>query len=166
MALTPLDIHNKEFRRGFRGYQEDEVDEFLDEVVREFELLIKENNSLKEELESLKVRLDQYQTIETTLQNTLVVAQGAADEVKHNARKEAELIVQEARSEAEKIIQAAYERQKSMAVEMDELRRQMALFRARMRSMLLAQIEILAQEDADETRQEGAGMPQDLPKLA
>ncbi|MCL5046489.1 MAG: DivIVA domain-containing protein, partial [Actinobacteria bacterium] len=55
LPLTPLDIHNKEFKKVFRGYSEEEVDEFLDEVTRDFESLIKENSSLKDELaEALK----------------------------------------------------------------------------------------------------------------
>ena len=50
MALTPMDIHNKEFARSFRGYDDEEVDRFLDEIIEEFERLYKENLELKERL--------------------------------------------------------------------------------------------------------------------
>ncbi|HBG77212.1 MAG TPA: septum formation initiator, partial [Clostridiales bacterium] len=54
MSLTPMDIHNKEFARKFRGYQEDEVDEFLDAIVDEFEKLHKENIDLKDKVHALE----------------------------------------------------------------------------------------------------------------
>ncbi len=52
MPLTPLDIHNKEFSRGFRGYDEDEVNEFLDQVIKDYEMVLREKNSLKKKCES------------------------------------------------------------------------------------------------------------------
>ncbi len=48
MPLTPLDIHNKEFGRGFRGYDEDQVNEFLDQIIKDYELVIREKKALEE----------------------------------------------------------------------------------------------------------------------
>lgn len=143
MALTPLEIHNKEFRKTFRGYSEEEVDEFLDEIVRDLEAMIRENAQLKDDLGQAKARLDQYQTIEATLQSTLVVAQQSADDLKVNARKEAELIVQEAQDEAERIVAAARAQETKLHEDMQEAQRQFALFRSKIRSALMGQLELL-----------------------
>lgn len=150
MALTPLDIHNKEFRRSFRGYNEDEVDDFLDQVTRDFEALIREKEELTEQLSQAQARIEQYRNLETALQNAIVVAQSAADEVKANARKEAELILQEAHAEAERIIHAAQERQRRIQDEAEEAKRQLALFRGRVRALLMSQLELLDGVEAPE----------------
>ena len=87
MALTPMDIHNKEFTRSFRGYDEDEVDLFLDEIVEEFEGLYKENIELKDRLSMLADQISNYNTMENTLKETLVTAQSAANEVSICSKK-------------------------------------------------------------------------------
>lgn len=145
MALTPLEIHNKEFRKTFRGYSEEEVDEFLDEIVRDMEILIRENNQLRDDLSQVRGRLDQYQAIESTLQSTLVVAQQSAEDLKENARKEAALIVQEAHDEAERIIAAARQQEEKLLADLQEAQREYAVFRSKVRSILLAQLELMAE---------------------
>lgn len=158
MPLTPLDIHNKEFKRSFRGYNELEVDAFLDEVVRDFEALLKDNASLKEQVQALSARLDHYRQLENTLQNTLIVAQETAEEVKASARKEAELIVREAQLEADRIVKMAEERVQRLQEMAENLRRQIQLFRAKARTMLEAQMELLeADWGMDEAHEEGRG---------
>jgi cell division initiation protein len=69
MPLSPLDIHNKEFGRGFRGYNEDEVNEFLEQVIKDFELLLKDKKDLEEKLKSSSERVGHFTTIEMTLKN-------------------------------------------------------------------------------------------------
>ena len=98
--LTPLDIQNKEFRRRLRGYCENEVDEFLDQILEDYEMLYRQNASLKDEVSRLKEETDRYQNLEETLRNTLVLAQKAADETRANAQKEADLIRAEAQAKA------------------------------------------------------------------
>lgn len=107
--LTPLDIHNKEFKRGLRGYDVDEVDGFLDEVIKDFEMLYKDNLDLKEQLKKYEDSLKQYKDMEETLQNTMVLAQRMAEESQKNAEKESELIIWEARKKAEDIVRDAYD---------------------------------------------------------
>ncbi len=156
VPLTPLDIHNKEFRKTLRGYSENEVDEFLDEVIRDFENLIKENTLLKDELSEARGRLDQYKNLENTLNNTLILAQGTADELRTNARREADLIVQEARAEADRIIVAKQEKAREVQQKIEELHRQLAMFRARGRSMVLAQLELLDQAEREDLAEQTA----------
>ena len=103
MPLTPVDIHNKEFSRSFRGYDEDEVDQFLDLIVEDFERLYKENLELKERVSLLKEQADYYKSMEATLRDTLVTAQKTAEEVEASAHKNAELIIKEAEQEAQKL---------------------------------------------------------------
>jgi cell division initiation protein len=143
MSLTPLDIHNKEFGRTFRGYKEDDVDEFLDEVVKELEGYIRENIRLKDELEKFQANVDQYRKMENTLNSTLIVAQETAEEVRSAARREAELIVRESEEKAEKIITDARERAKQVAAENEHMRLQTQLLKSRLKTLLQSQLDLL-----------------------
>lgn len=143
MALTPLDIHNKEFARRWRGYNPNAVDEFLDQVIREFDALIRENNAFKEQVESMAGRLQQYEKLEDTLNRTLIIAQQTADDLKAIARKEADLIIQEARAQAERIVADGQRRVQSVLAEKDQLQQVVETLRTQVRSLLKAQIETL-----------------------
>ncbi len=85
--LTPIDIHNKEFTKGFRGYNETEVDEFLDQIVNDYEKLCRTNEELKERIARSERDVEQYKRLENSLQDTLLVAQRTAEEVTSAARK-------------------------------------------------------------------------------
>lgn len=150
--LTPLDIHNQEFKRGFRGYNEDEVDEFLDRVVKDYEQIYRENIDLKENIDRLKTKVEHFQHLENTLHNTLVVAQETAEEVKLNAKKEAELIIKEAKSDGQKLIDDANEKVRQKLSEYGELQKQLQLFRTKMQTIVLTQLELLksAGDEEDE----------------
>ncbi|WP_028962346.1 DivIVA domain-containing protein [Sulfobacillus thermosulfidooxidans] len=145
MPLTPLDIVNKEFKHGFRGYNEDDVNEFLDEIVRDYEALIRENDELKENTSGMTERLEQYRKLEATLQNTLVIAQQTAEEVKAAARKEAELIVREAEAKAEEIIRNAEVRVREAENQLSQLRYETEKFRAQIKSLLEAQLRLVTE---------------------
>ena len=147
--LTPLDIHNKEFKRGFRGYSEEEVDAFLDEVVKDYEKLYRENIELKETLDRVNSKLEHYQHMENTLHSTLVIAQETAEEVKLNARKESELQIKEAEIRGQKLVEESMSKVRRLHGEYEELQKQSHIYRTRMRTLLQAQLEMLqnAQED-------------------
>ncbi|WP_053958566.1 DivIVA domain-containing protein [Sulfobacillus thermosulfidooxidans] len=145
MPLTPLDIVNKEFKHGFRGYNEDDVNEFLDEIVRDYEALIRENDELKENTSGMTERLEQYRKLEATLQNTLVIAQQTAEEVKAAARKEAELIVREAEAKAEEIVRNAEARVREAENQLSQLRYETEKFRAQIKSLLEAQLRLVTE---------------------
>ncbi|MBO2943189.1 DivIVA domain-containing protein [Paenibacillus sp. F411] len=143
MSLTPLDIHNKEFSRRLRGYDEDEVNEFLDQVIKDYESVIRENKEMKNQLMAMQERLDHFMNIEETLSKTIIVAQEAADEVKINAKKEAELIVKESEKNADRIINDALGKSRKIALEVEELKKQASIYRTRFRSLVEAQLELL-----------------------
>ncbi|TWH49056.1 DivIVA domain-containing protein [Sporomusa sp. KB1] len=148
--LTPLDIHNKEFKRSFRGYKEDEVDEFLDGVIKDYETLYRDNIERKETIERLNSKLEHYQHMENTLHSTLVIAQETAEEVKLNAKKETELIIKEAEISAQKLVEEALAKVRRMTGEYEELQKQSKVFRTRLRTLLQAQMEMLNNVDEDE----------------
>lgn len=147
MALTPLDIHNKEFSRSFRGYDEDQVNEFLDQVIKDYESLIRENKELQNQLAAIQERLDHFANIEETLSKTIIIAQEAADEVKNNAKKEAQLIIKEAEKNADRIINESLTKARKVSVEIEELKKQASIYRTRFRTLIEAQLELLSKED-------------------
>ncbi len=136
MRLTPLDIHQKEFRRGIRGYNEEEVDSFLDEVATEFERLFQENIDLKEQVERLQKKLAQYENFEQTLQDTMLAAQKSAEEIQNNARRAAELIIRDAELKAKEIIQEAFTQKQEQQAEINSLKKLANDFKERFHTLL------------------------------
>lgn len=117
--LTPMDIHNHQFKKSMvRGYNENEVDDFLDKIVVDFEKLLRENERLQNELALLETEIDKYRRLEKTMNDTLLMAQRTADDVisaarknademKENTARECQNIREQARLEAQKKIEAA-----------------------------------------------------------
>lgn len=101
--LTPVDLETTVFRRGFRGYQVREVQDFMARLTLDYGRLYRENIEFKEKLEALESRLAAYQKTEDTLQNTLLLAERTAEEVKQAGQKQAELILREAEHRAEQV---------------------------------------------------------------
>lgn len=87
LALTPMDIHNKQFAKGFRGYDEDEVNEFLDQVIKDYETVIREKEELFSKVNELEERLNHFSNIEETLSKSILVAQESAEELKRSSKK-------------------------------------------------------------------------------
>jgi cell division initiation protein len=149
MPLTPLDIHNKEFSRRLRGYDEDEVNEFLDQVIKDYEALIRENKELQNQVLALQEKLNHFANLEETLSKTIIIAQEAADEVKNNAKKEAQLLIKEAEKNADRIINEALAKSRKIALEIEEMKKQAAIYRTRFRTLVEAQLELLNQDGWD-----------------
>lgn len=105
--ITPMDIHNKTFSGQIRGYSKDEVNAFLEELATDYEKIYREHRAMEEEMDTIRTKLRNYEKMESTMSNTLVMAQETADNVKKNAHKEAELSIREAQSEAQKIVSDA-----------------------------------------------------------
>jgi cell division initiation protein len=127
--LTPVDLETTVFRRGFRGYRTKEVQEFMERLTVDFERLYKENIEMKEEKEKLLAQLAQYQQIEETLRNTMVIAQQTADEVKTASQKQGELILREAQHRADQIRARVREEIQGELQQLAELKQQTELFR-------------------------------------
>ncbi len=147
MTITPMDIQNKEFERSFRGYDIEDVDEFLDRVAKDIEGLMRENLELKDQINQLLEKNKNYQKLEETMHNAIVVAQETAEEVKHSAKREADLIKREAESESKRIIEEARSRSGKIMSEQEELFKQAQIFKMRFRSFVEAQLATLERED-------------------
>ena len=150
MQMTPLDIKGKSFGKGVFGYNNDEVNQFLDNVSQEFEALYTENYELREKTKRLEVEITHFRQLENTLQQTLILAQQTADELKNTARREAELIIKEAENDrAHKIA----ETQITIEGINDEIRRlagRRDLLRTQLRSFLTSHLDLEKLQEQDD----------------
>lgn len=147
MAITPNEISNKDFKKVFRGYDIDEVDEFLEQLVDDYEKIYKENLSLKERINLLNEKIEHYSNIESTLQNTLVLAQKAAEQAKENSKRDAELIIKDAQETANNIIRKAEEHVLDINKEHEILKQQYSMFKSRFEGMLKAQLDTIGKSE-------------------
>ena len=160
--ITPLDIENKRFGKQMMiGYNVDEVHDFLDEVMEHYESNYKEVAMLRTKVEELESALTRYKTIESTLQNTLVMAQSTADEVKNVARQQADQIINEAQREAENIIRASKDSALRAVDELEqqirnkeqqytEARKQFDIYKAKMEALLISQSELIKEMNKED----------------
>lgn len=137
-----MEISNKEFKKAIRGYNEDEVDEFLDKIAEDYENIFKENSALKEKVFVLNEKLEHYSKIESTIQNTLVLAQTAADQSKTNAQKEADIILRSANDTAQKIIDKANNDVVQINDDYEKLKQEFIKFRSKYRNFINTQLDI------------------------
>lgn len=141
---TPLDIENKKFsKQMMNGYSVEEVDDFLDELTVDYEKIYKQSTESNTKIESLMQELEKYKNIESTLQNTLIMAQSTADEIKKVAKQEADQLIREAQGKAK---EATMEIKKDIAIktkELDDLQKQFDVYKAKMESLLISQLELL-----------------------
>ena len=151
-----MDIHNKDFKRSFRGYDEDEIDDFLDQVVNDYEKLFRENDRLKEDLERSKKDNEQYQQLEKNLKDTLLVAQKTAEEVTTNARKNAEEMREntakecqnmrrEAEMHAKSQLDEAADRVRAIVAEYDRLVREKNQFLRKIKVAMESELAVLSE---------------------
>lgn len=149
MKLTPMDINNKEFKRVLRGYSPEEVDEFLDEVVESYEELFKEKSKLEEKLAAASEQINHYSKIETTIQNTLLLAQNAADSAKETAQREADLMLKNANEAAQKILDRANSDIVTINDEYEKTKQEYIKFRAKYKNFVKTQLETFEDLERD-----------------
>ncbi len=148
--LTPLDIENKKFsKQMMNGYSVEEVDDFLDELTEDYEKLYKEVADSKNKLEELQENVEKYKGIENTLQNTLVMAQLAADDIKKAAQKEADKILLDAQGDARQTARALDQDIMIKKKTLEDLEKQLDVYRAKMESLLISQLELLKESNKD-----------------
>ena len=162
VPLTPLDIHNKEFTKSFRGYDEDEVNEFLDQVIKDYEMVIREKKELQQKVNELDERLNHFTNIEETLNKSILVAQETAEELKGSASKESKLIIKEAEKNADRIVNEALSKARQVSIEVEELKKQAKVFRTRLKMLVEAQLEMINTDDWDNLLDEEIEEPMDL----
>lgn len=155
--ITPVDIQHKSFKKALQGYDRADVDQFLDEIIETLEDEAQHRAALDAEIADLKERVSHFKAMEESLQNTLVLAQRTADEVKASAHKEADLIRDKARLAAEREI-AGYNdaisetrREQQRAVEDAEKAR------SELRSLLMTHLALLERSEGSTGNGEAAG---------
>ena len=148
--ITPLDIENKKFaKQMMNGYNVDEVDDFLDELTLDYGKLYKENAELKAQREELDSNVGKYKNIENTIQNTLIMAQKTADEVQEVAKKQAEQIIKDAEFQAKNSVEELNTQILLKQKELVDLKKQFDVYKAKMESLLISQLELLKDHKED-----------------
>lgn len=159
MKLTPMDINNKEFKKGFRGYSSEEVDEFLDDVVENYEEIYKENSRLKDSLSRATDQIAHYEKIENTIQNTLLLAQNAAEQAKQNTEKEAERIIKSANETAQKILDKSHNDVIQINDEYEQIKQEFIKFRAKFRNFMNTQTQTFDELEKELTKNYSVSKP-------
>ena len=149
--ITPLDIENKKFaKQMMNGYSVEEVDDFLDDLTEDYTKNYKEVSELRNKVEELNNSLEHYKSIESTLQNTLVMAQTTAEDIKNVAQKQAEQIVSEAKGTAQKRVDALDNEIIAKTKELVDVKKQFYIYKVKMESLLISQLELLKDVNKDE----------------
>ncbi len=143
MKLTALDIRQKQFKSAMRGHDRKEVEAFLDLVASEFEEVVRENITVKDDLKRKQAKIDEFREREKTLQETMVTAQRISEDIKAAAKKEAELILNEAELQAEKIVADANRKLVQIIDDINELKRQRVQFEAQVKGVIEAHLKLL-----------------------
>lgn len=172
MALTPLDIQNKSFPVKMRGYEKDEVDDFLDLIVRDYEDTVQKNRELEKALKHAEEKLEYFNELKDALNQSIIVAQDTADKVKTSASKESEVIVTSAQNKADEMVAKAEKRAhqlmttaeekakeilteatnnaRQLAVETNDLKKKTRVFHSNMLLMLQSQLEMVKTPEWEE----------------
>jgi cell division initiation protein len=156
MRITPIDIQQQQFKSRPMGYDKTGVDQFLEIVAGEMERLLRQNQDLQEELTHARNALNEMREREAMLKETLLTTQKVTDELKANARREAELLLADAGLRAEKVVLAAEEQRLELVNEIREIKRQRIDFESSLRSLLDRHLRLL---DAHDGSAEGAAAP-------
>ena len=148
---TPLDIENKKFaKQMMNGYSVEEVDNFLDELTLDYEKLYKQSNESENKISELEASIAKYRSLESTLQNTLVMAQSTADEVKKTAQQQADQIIRDAQSAARAQLMELEQQITIKTKELEEMKKQFDVYKAKMESLLISQLELIKDVNKDD----------------
>ncbi|MGY3704367.1 hypothetical protein BW731_08850 [Vagococcus martis] len=172
MGIKPIDITNKSFNTKFKGYDRDEVDDFLDQIALEVEKLTQENRSLEKEVKQANDKLGYFNELKDSLNQSIIVAQDTADKLKENAIRESDLAIQQSQAQSEdilahankmsdelitgatnkanQILSEASERARQLAVETDDLKKKTRIFHRNLNVLLESQLQIVQSDEWDE----------------
>ena len=147
--ITPADIENKGFSRAKKGYNEEEVDDFLDLIILDMEKLIRENKQLKNELSKVHVQVDKHMSTETSVYETLEAAKSLMNDIAASAERRAEILLKNAELEASLITREAKESISRYTDEGNRLKDRVETLRERYKKMLESELERLEFGDSD-----------------
>lgn len=142
--ITPLDIENKKFsKQMMNGYSVEDVDDFLDDLSVDYSKMYKDISDQEARIEELEASISKYKNIEGTLQNTLLMAQSTAEEVKNVAKQQADQIVNEAKTSAQESLNQINQEIITKQHQLEEIKKQFDVYKAKMESLLISQLELL-----------------------
>ncbi|HEM2809043.1 DivIVA domain-containing protein [Streptococcus suis] len=161
MALTALEVKEKTFATKFRGYDADEVDDFMDIVTRDYEELIRKNHEQEAELKTLRDRLAYFDEMKESLSKSVLLAQDTAEKVKLAAEERASNIVKqadydaatllhEAKDKANEILRNATDNAKKVVIETEELKNKTRIFHHRLKSTVESQLSLVNSSEWEE----------------
>jgi cell division initiation protein len=156
MRLSPVDIKTRQFAKSMRGFDADEVKDFLEKIAAEVEELVNENDSLKEEVDELKASINDFRSKEEDLQNALHKAQDSSEKSIDSTRKQANLMIKEAELKASKIVDKAKENANEIRNAVINLREEKDLIISKLKAIINSQSNLLEGKvkPADEEPQE------------
>ncbi len=142
--ITPLDIENKKFsKQMMNGYSVEEVDDFLDELTACYEKLYKEKNENENKIAELEGSLEHYKSIEGTLNNTLIMAQSTAEDIKNVAKQQADQIIKNAETDARQSLASLEQEITLKRKDLEDMQKQFDIYKAKMESLLISQLELI-----------------------
>ena len=161
MPITSLEIKDKTFSTKFRGFNPEEVDEFLDIVVRDYETIVRSNHEKEQHIKNLEERLSYFDEIKESLSQSVLIAQDTAERVKQaanersqnilkQAEQDAQRLLDEAKYKANEILRQATDNAKKVAVETEELKNKSRVFHQRLKSTIESQLAIVDSSDWEE----------------
>jgi len=161
MKLTSMEMNNKEFKKNFRGYNCEEVDEFMSKTAEDYESMYKENYTYKEKILLLEDKVNHYDRMENTIQNTLLLAQNAAEQAKFNSQKESQLILKNANGTAQRIIEKAQFDVMRINDDFEKTKQEFNKFRNKFRSFMTSQFDIFDDMEKDFQKNYNIGTKED-----
>ncbi len=137
----------KKFDTVFRGYDKQQVQAFLDDIIKNYEQLLRKSQKTQEDNIKLNEQLKYYQNIEDRMNRAIYTAESAGDQIKRNARKEAEMLVTEARHNASRIINDALLKAERAQNHADQLKRNTNTLKKRLRQIIQNQLDVIEEMD-------------------
>jgi len=150
MKLTAMDIKRQEFKKAFRGYDSVEVDTFLDMIASELDELTKTNKELQNKVTETQTQLQDYKSMEKTLQATLMQAQDVSQKEVENAKREAQLVIKEAELKASQILDKTRNDHTRLKEDIAILKAKKNTIAARLKLLLNSELELIRALDVDE----------------
>lgn len=142
--ITPLDIENKKFsKQMMNGYSVDEVDDFLDELTASYEKLYRESSENQEKIAELEENIKHYKSIEGTLNNTLIMAQSTAEDIKNVAKQQADQLIKNAEADARQSLANLEQQIMLKQKNLEDMQKQFDIYKAKMESLLISQLELI-----------------------
>ncbi|MBQ7574556.1 MAG: DivIVA domain-containing protein [Clostridia bacterium] len=145
--IMPVDIQNKDFSKKIKGYDCNEVDDFLDEIIKDYSNLLKENQSLKNRVGMLTKTVENYKALEDSLTKSVDMAKQTAKGIKDSANSEAQMIINNAKLDASRLAKQIDDEHIKRHNEMLRIKSETEMYKTRLKSLCQNMIQML--DDAE-----------------